>query len=89
MNLTPGQAHEAYVGPPSEPVDVAVFLKEAGELQDGSEEQGPLPVFSQSACDLPEDVREAWTALPQDEQDSIKAECWCVLTSHWRVIMDS
>ncbi|EIW63307.1 uncharacterized protein TRAVEDRAFT_69354 [Trametes versicolor FP-101664 SS1] len=77
MNLTPGQAHEAYVGPPSNPVDVAAFLKEAGELQDGSEEQGPLPVFSQSACDLPAGAREAWTALPQDEQDSIKAEC-CV-----------
>ncbi|KAI0374031.1 hypothetical protein BV20DRAFT_936281 [Pilatotrama ljubarskyi] len=77
MNLTPGQAHEAYVGPPSEPVDVSAFVKSASELQHDSEEQGPAPLFSQSGAALPAHAREAFTSLPQDEQDRIKTEC-CV-----------
>ncbi|KAI0329438.1 hypothetical protein GY45DRAFT_1354566 [Cubamyces sp. BRFM 1775] len=77
MNLTPGQAHEAYVGPPSEPVDVSAFVKTASDLQEGSEERRPVPLFSQSAAELPEDSKAAWSALPQDEQSRIAAEC-CV-----------
>ncbi|KAI0358449.1 hypothetical protein OH77DRAFT_1474071 [Trametes cingulata] len=77
MNLTPGQAHEAYVGPPSELVDVSAFVESGTELHEGSDEQEPLPVFSQSGVELPADVREAFTSLAQDEQDRIKAEC-CV-----------
>ncbi|KAI0630366.1 snRNA-activating protein of 50kDa MW C terminal-domain-containing protein [Trametes polyzona] len=75
MNLTPGQAHEAYIGPPSEAVEVAAFVKQASELQAGSEEFEPLPVFSQSASQLPREAREAWSSLPENEQDAIKAEC--------------
>ncbi|KAI0675306.1 snRNA-activating protein of 50kDa MW C terminal-domain-containing protein [Trametes maxima] len=77
MNLTPGQAHEAYVGPPSEPVEVSAFVEEAGDLQDGSEEEAPLPVFTQSGAGLPASVRAAWTTLPEDEQQRITSEC-CV-----------
>ncbi|KAI8993015.1 snRNA-activating protein of 50kDa MW C terminal-domain-containing protein [Trametes punicea] len=77
MNLTPGQAHEAYVGPPSEPVDVSAFLKSASDLQDGSGEHEPVPIFSQSSSQLTEAVRADWSSLPQDEQDNIRAEC-CV-----------
>ncbi|KAI0775719.1 snRNA-activating protein of 50kDa MW C terminal-domain-containing protein [Trametes elegans] len=69
MNLTPAQAHEAYVGPPSEPVEVSAFVETARDL--------PLPVFSQSAAGLPEDVKESWTSLSEDDQQKIRAEC-CV-----------
>ncbi|KAH9858712.1 snRNA-activating protein of 50kDa MW C terminal-domain-containing protein [Lenzites betulinus] len=77
MNLTPGQAHEAYVGPPSEPVDVAAFVKTASKLQDGSEGQCPLPVYSQSADALSAEMTRMWSTLSEDEQERIKNEC-CV-----------
>ncbi|KAI9062890.1 hypothetical protein FKP32DRAFT_758962 [Trametes sanguinea] len=77
MNLTPAQAHEAYIGPPSEHVDVSAFVRSANELQDGSEERAPVPLFSQSRAELPDDVKLAWSSLPQDEQDRISTEC-CV-----------
>ncbi|KAI0823642.1 snRNA-activating protein of 50kDa MW C terminal-domain-containing protein [Trametes gibbosa] len=74
MNLTPGQAHEAYVGPSSEPVEVAAFVERANQLRDGSE---GLSVFSQPSDALPADVTQAWSILSEDEQDRIKSEC-CV-----------
>lgn len=76
MNLTPGQAHEAYVGPPSEPVDVAAFVETASKLQDGSEGQCPLPVYSQSADALSAEMTRMWSTLSEDEQERIKNECW-------------
>ncbi|KAI0645699.1 snRNA-activating protein of 50kDa MW C terminal-domain-containing protein [Trametes meyenii] len=77
MNLTPGQAHEAYVGPPSETVEVSAFVDEASDMQDGSGEEAPLPVFMQSGAGLPASAREAWISLPQNEQQRITSEC-CV-----------
>ncbi|OSD06874.1 hypothetical protein PYCCODRAFT_1442391 [Trametes coccinea BRFM310] len=77
MNLTPAQAHEAYIGPPSEHVDISAFVKSANELQDGSEERAPIPLFSQSSAGLPADVKSAWSSLSQSDQDIIAAEC-CV-----------
>ncbi|EJF65315.1 hypothetical protein DICSQDRAFT_166358 [Dichomitus squalens LYAD-421 SS1] len=75
MNLTAGQAHEAYIGPPSEPIEVSDFLDAAKELERGSEEDNPIPAFSQSAAALPEDIRTSWTSLPQDEREKIELEC--------------
>ena len=77
MNLTPGQSHEAYIGPPSELVDVAAFL-EAG--QSVTDEEGPS-AFTQSAASLPPEVRKEWEAIPQEQKDNIRAECWCVYYS--------
>lgn len=73
MNLTPGQAHEAYIGPPSEPVKVAEFLESAVKLE---EEHRNTPIFSQSGAALREDL--SWSSLSQAEMDGIKAECWYV-----------
>ena len=75
MNLTAGQAHEAYLGPPSEPVEVSDFLDAAKELGIGSEDEQPIPVFSQSTAALSEDVRTSWASLSQDEQEKIQLEC--------------
>ena len=74
MNLTAGQAHEAYIGPPSEPVEVSSFLESAKELEEGTP-TSPLPAFPQSGAVLPEDMKMSWTSLPQEEQDKIRAEC--------------
>ena len=75
MNLTPAQAHEAYAGPPSEPVRVAELLESANRLEEASDEHPPLPVFSQSSAAIPGDATESWMSLTREEQDMVKAEC--------------
>lgn len=77
MNLTPGQSHEAYIGPPSEPIKVLDFLGSAQELEEGSK-GSPIPIFSQSSSALSEDIRESWSSLPQDVREEIQLECRCV-----------
>ncbi|PIL36186.1 hypothetical protein GSI_01846 [Ganoderma sinense ZZ0214-1] len=74
MNLTPGQSHEAYIGPPSEPIKVSDFLDTAQELEEGSE-GSPIPVFAQSSAALSADIRTLWTSLPEAEREKIQLEC--------------
>ena len=83
MNLTSGQAHEAYIGPPSELVDVAAFI---GSSQ-ADESQASRASFVQSADSLTPEAREAWNALEQGEQGSIKLECWYVRSSRKRHVI--
>ncbi|TFK93766.1 hypothetical protein K466DRAFT_477981 [Polyporus arcularius HHB13444] len=75
MSLAPAQAHEAYIGPSSEPIQLSAFLDSARHVEAGTEERRPLPVFAQSSAALPKEAREVWTCLSADEQESIKAEC--------------
>ncbi|RPD74311.1 hypothetical protein L226DRAFT_571748 [Lentinus tigrinus ALCF2SS1-7] len=72
MSLTPAQAHEAYVGPPSEPLQLSAFLDLARQLDAGTEEQRSLP---QPSAALPSEARGIWTSLIADEQENIEAEC--------------
>ena len=73
MNLTPGQAHEAYIGPPSELVDVAEFLQPT--TTEATEDVAEL---TQSAAALPSEARAEWDALDPAEKEKVREECWYV-----------
>ncbi|KAH9931093.1 snRNA-activating protein of 50kDa MW C terminal-domain-containing protein [Epithele typhae] len=75
MNLTPGQTHEAYLGPSSGPIDIAAFLS-AGHPGNTPEEIGTSGAPSQ-ARGLQLSAREEWSTLDAAQQEAVQSEC-CV-----------
>lgn len=64
-------SHESYFGPPSDPIDIALFIQYATLLE--MQNPIPMPVFSVSPSSVA--GYEVLQQSPEELKDSIVAEC--------------